>query len=269
MKKAVLSLLLTLTVLSAVATECPNHFAAGREPKFANPQSAGGTQEVCYQGFAVLHSGLSKTPLLVAEHLTAERIDRAREQVRRNAFHPENRLPAGDRAELNDYVRSGYDRGHLAPNGDMPDESSQYEAFTLANIIPQNATLNQHLWEGIESSVRDLAKRRHELYVITGVLFVGSNLHRIGGRVLVPTHVFKVVYLPRTHEAAAYLTKNEATREFQKVSLAEIERLSGFRLLPGIAAEIVRMLDLPEPREHASKSRHSANATTFKRFLHL
>ena len=78
------------------------------------------------------------------------------------------------------YRRSGYDRGHMTPSGDMPDEHAQQQTFSLANMVPQTAALNRGVWEGIESAVRDLAVRQGELYVVTGPVFAGQELKSIG-----------------------------------------------------------------------------------------
>ena len=61
--------------------------------------------------FAVMHSGVSKTLHWRAEHLTRNMLSGKAE--RSNEFHAEERLSHDERAELNDYARSGYDRGHL------------------------------------------------------------------------------------------------------------------------------------------------------------
>jgi DNA/RNA non-specific endonuclease len=73
----------------------------------------------------------------------------------------------------------------MTPSGDMPDERSQYDTFSLANLVPQEPKNNRGIWEGIESAVRQLAEKRGELYVITGPLFVGSSVQQLNGRVLV------------------------------------------------------------------------------------
>lgn len=107
--------------------------------------------------------------------------------TRKNAFHAEPLLPSADRSELADYARSGFDQGHMVPNGDMPTENAQYESFFLANIIPQNPKNSQILWEGIKVATRDLARKDGDMYVETGPNLEGENLERLNGRVLVPT----------------------------------------------------------------------------------
>lgn len=79
-----------------------------------------------------MHSGISKTPLWSAEYLTASAIDA--DVPRKDKFHEETLLPQSERAELKDYAKSGYDRGHMAPSADMPTESAQADSFSLANI---------------------------------------------------------------------------------------------------------------------------------------
>ena len=142
--------------------------------------------------FATLHSGIARTPLWSASHLTQARISQARTLARVDSFHAESRLPADERAELSDYRRSGYDRGHIAPNGDMATTGSQYDSFSLANIAPQNGEHNRHLWRHIETQTRQLAIEYGEVYVVTGVAFWVRLLSVLADECLYP-----VIFLRR------------------------------------------------------------------------
>ena len=235
----------------AASTDCPEHFAGGAAPDLVNAKLNQKARALCFQQFAVLHSGITRTPLYSAEHLTRDRVAAAKglERPDANAFHPDPRLPPDERAELNDYKRSGFDRGHLAPNGDMSFPEAQQESFSLANMLPQVPENNRGVWSEIESAVRHLTNQRGELYVVTGPLFQGVNLQRIGGRVLVPTHVFKAVYDPKRTEAGAYIAPNEPGGAYQRVPLAELESAAGISLFPGLPASAKgRLMDLPEPK---------------------
>ncbi|GAA3721723.1 hypothetical protein GCM10022268_32410 [Sphingomonas cynarae] len=105
-------------------TSCPTHSAGGVEPTLSNQKLARATTELCNRRFAVLHSAVTRTPLYVAEHLTRASIAAARSyDLRDNRFHADPRLRSSDQGELADYVRSGFDRGHMAPSGDMTEAS--------------------------------------------------------------------------------------------------------------------------------------------------
>ena len=234
----------------AAQTACPEHFAAGQAPDLVNPRLAPGARPLCFQAFAVLHSGLTRTPLYSAEHLTADRIDAARATPRSGDFHPDPDLPPGERAELSDYARSGFDRGHMAPAGDMPDADAQQESFTLANMVPQAPKLNRGVWEGIESAVRTMAQRRGELYVVTGPIFKGSELATVG-HVVVPTYVFKAVLDPRSRSAAAYVAENTEAAAWTSISIAQLTRLTGINVFPALPPGAhTATLRLPEPTPH-------------------
>src|SRR3546814_5936594 len=101
------------------------------------------SRESCYSSFAALHSGVSRTALWSAEFLSKDRIGSARKIERTSEFFAETQIPVSESAELDDYRRSGYDRGHLAPSGNMPNKESQAESFSLANNVPQNGELNR------------------------------------------------------------------------------------------------------------------------------
>jgi endonuclease G len=200
-----------------------------------------------------MHSGITRTPLWSAEHLKASNLEAAQDLSRENSFHAERKLPAGQRAELADYARSGFDRGHMAPNGDMPDRQSQRDSFTLANMVPQDARNNRYVWAGIEGAVRKMAKKEGDLYVITGPAFIGGNLRKVG-RVIVPSHLYKAVYSPRQRAGAAYFIENTDTKAYEVLSIAQLEDRIGIDLLPSLTRQQkLRMLSLPKVNSKSRK----------------
>jgi endonuclease G len=237
--------------LSAAAwgAGCPAHYVDGRPPEIRNPKLASATRELCYGEFGIMHSGLTRTPLWSAEFLQSGQVMAAKTLSRENSFHAEPRLPPGQRAELSDYARSGFDRGHMAPNGDMPDRASQHESFTLANMVPQDGDNNRHVWAGIEGAVRKMAQKEGALYVITGPAFLGAQLRKVGN-VIVPSHLYKVVYSPRQKAGAAWFVENQPDAQPRVLSIPELERMIGIDLLPSLdAGRKERLLRLPKLRQ--------------------
>ncbi|MFH0730091.1 MAG: DNA/RNA non-specific endonuclease [Pseudomonadota bacterium] len=250
--------LICFFALSAIAdqTDCPGHFADGQAPTLVNQKLATMTRDICYSGFAIKHSGITRTPIYSAEHLTRERLQQAHEVGRQGQFHADVHLPAAERAELHHYARSGFDRGHVAPSADMADIQSQQECFSLANMVPQVPANNRGPWEGIEAAVRRLAEKKDELYVVTGPIFGGENLQRIGGAVMVPTQLFKAVYDPLKQEAGAYLIDNAADAVAQKISVAALEKLTGINIFPSLKEGTKsKLMNLPEPKSFRERKK--------------
>lgn len=253
-----LALAACLAMPTWAATRCSEHFAAGIAPTITNPKLKPRTQEVCFETYAALHSGISRTPIYSAERLTRANMEDAKTLSRKDSFHPETTLPEQDRAELSDYARSGYDRGHMAPNGDMPTRSAQVESFSLANMVPQVHANNAGIWAGIEGAARQLALNEGEVYVVSGPAFIGSDIQRIGN-VLVPTHLWKVLYSPVQQRAGAYVITNDETRTYSSVSVTDLEKMVGMNVLPGLPQKIRDGgMALPKPTsQHGSKKRKS------------
>jgi endonuclease G, mitochondrial len=246
MRYLVVALLLGVTPGAVRAETCPQHFASGIAPAI----STAGTP-LCFEQFAVLYSGETRTPLWSAEHLTRDEVAAAGLLKRENAFHQEPRLPPDEQSRLDDYHGSGYDRGHMSPSGDMATIKAQYESFSLANMIPQNPCNNEVLWEGIESAVRGLATADGELYVVTGPIYEGADIPFLNGRVAVPSRIFKAVYDPARHEAAAYVVQNTASMDWQSVSVGQLTAMTGIDPFPALSGDIKsETMALPTPRSH-------------------
>lgn len=255
---ALLGLITSLAASPAAAapTGCPEHFVGGEAPDFVNRKLDVKTRELCYSGYALKHSGITRTPLYAAEHLTRERLLKGKGLKRHNSFHADSNIPESERAELRHYARSGYDRGHVAPSADMFDPRSQYECFSLANMMPQVPENNRGPWEGIESNVRELARERGDLYVVTGPIFRGERLQRVGGAVMVPTMMFKAVYDPRKQEAGAYLIDNSADGQPRTVSIAELEKATGISVFPSLSGRVKsRPMDLADADSYRERRR--------------
>lgn len=252
-----------LVAAPAAPEACAVHLLGGRPPALVNPKLGVRTRALCFTGYAILHSGVTRTPLWAAEHLTRARVEAARDGIRTNAFHPDPGLPEDERAELADYARSGFDRGHMAPFGDMPDATSQEESFSLANVVPQDPDDNRRLWAAVEGAVRDLALADGEVYVVTGPIFAGDSLEALRGRVLVPTELFKAVYDPARRGAAAYVVRNAAGGEARVVAMDELARLAGLDPFPTLPPAVkATALALPEPRERLPRRDPDRTAST-------
>ena len=153
--------------------------------------------------------------------------------------------------------RSGFDRGHMSPNDDMPTRSAQAESFSLANMVPQVHGNNAGVWAGIEGAARQLALDEGEVYVVSGPAFIGSDIQRIGN-VLVPTHLWKVLYSPAQKRAGAYVITNDDTRTFSSGTVSDLEKMIGVGLLPGLSRKVRDSgMDLPKPSSQRGTKKKS------------
>jgi len=211
--------------------DCPQFFANGHPPAMKGEK----LRELCYAHFAVLHSGATRTPLFSAEKLTAADMKASAGETRTNKFFADARLPSAERAELQDYEGSGFDRGHMSPAGDQPDDTAMAQSFSLANMIPQAPHNNRGPWANFEKSVRKyVAKADGPVYVISGPVFEGTP-PKLNNRVSVPAHLFKLVYDKNENKAWAYWIDNtNEARASKPISYPDLTRRLGIELLPGL-----------------------------------
>ena len=210
--------------------------------KYGIPGDTG--DPLCRKGFALAHHSERKTAVWVAEHLTREKV--AAQLPRTDNFVPDPDLPPGKRAEVSDYKGSNYDRGHMAPSGDMRwDMEAMRQSFYLSNVSPQvGPGMNRGIWSKLEEQVRQWASQRGELYVYTGPIYAPDEPVIVIGpnQVAAPTHFYKVIFDPVRVEAIAFIMPNAELRTADMpqyiVAVSEVEEMTGLNFLGNINAAI-------------------------------
>lgn len=123
---------------------------------------------LCRRGYAAYLNTVTKNPDWVAEEITARTIKGQAE--RNDNFMEDAEAPPPASATLDDYRKSGFDRGHQAPAADFKNSQKRMdESFFLTNMAPQiGQCFNRGIWAQLEADVRDLASTRKRVIVFTG-----------------------------------------------------------------------------------------------------
>lgn len=165
---------------------------------------------------------------------------------RSNDFREDYKVSTGS-STLADYKGSGYDRGHLAPAGDMTFSNiAMSESFFMSNMSPQSPSFNRGGWKKLESTVRYWAETDKIIYVATGAV-LNDLLGRIGvNNVTVPSYYYKVIYSPKKEEMIAFIMPNTKIANplpAYAVTVDEVETLTDIDFFPQLADSIEHKLE--------------------------
>ena len=175
-------------------------------------------------------------------------------------------------ASLSDYKGSGYDRGHLAPAGDMKwSSTAMSESFYMSNMSPQHPSFNRGIWKKLEGSVRNWADDNGEIHVVTGPI-LNEHFSTIGyNGVSIPNYYYKVIldYKEPEIKGIGFILPNQKSSSSLKsfaVSIDEVERKTGinfYHSLPdGIENQIESTIDISKWSFKSSSS--SSGSSTYK-----
>lgn len=213
------------------------------ETKVADPVQL--LENKCYD---VGYSNTRANPLWVTYRLTRHKDEGV--DKRQSKFITDTRTSAQIVHEH--YNRSGYDRGHMAPNhaiGALCDDEAQKETFFMSNISPQSKALNQRWWERLERvEFNHFTRLFDKVWVIAGPVFADYPIHLPNGPVQLPAEFYKVYLAERGGEwhMLAFLVdqgvEGKEPLSQYRVSLAEVEAKIGFDLLPNMPAELKQSL---------------------------
>ncbi|TNN20631.1 Endonuclease G [Schistosoma japonicum] len=210
-----------------------------------------------FDGYICVYDRRNRVPYWVMEHLNPaklnqDNIDEAGVGRENFDFYEDLGEIEMFRSTNKDYLNSGYDRGHLAAAGNHRlSYSAMEQTFILSNVAPQVGNgFNRHAWNSLEKYIRAIARKSHNMVVITGPLFLPKNMNGkkivtyevIGNNnVAVPTHFFKVAAIQSKPNGewhkVAWVMPNISLPEKIRVdgfttSVESVERASGWKFFP-------------------------------------
>ncbi len=190
-------------------------------------------QIIDHEGYTVSYNSFYKIANWVAYELTEEEVCNKNTE-RTNKFTPDPEV-VGATALNEDYTRTGFDRGHLAPAGDMRwSAKAMRESFYFSNICPQHPGLNRGMWKTLEEQVRVWALEYGAVYIATGPVIPEGNMRVMGkNRVGVPDRFYKVLCVLSNGNplAIGFLMdnkdlRNQSLRHFA-VPVDSVEKVTG------------------------------------------
>ena len=124
-----------------------------------------------------------------------------------------------------EYVKFGYDRGHMVPAEDM-DYSvlAMFQTFSMANISPQVKELNRGPWRILEKNLRDSAVKYGSISIWTGPLYRGQPIIKRGMQI--PSDFFKVFCTKKKCTGFVYPNSPEIQKLPQDSFLVNIKLIS-------------------------------------------
>lgn len=203
-------------------------------------------QIIRHTGYTVSYNNTWRLPNWVAYELT-------REETKGNAARTDifiiDPLVKGTSATNKDYSRSGFDRGHMAPAGDMKwSSTAMKESFYFSNMCPQVPGLNRGRWKDLEEQIREWAAEDSALVIICGPL-VNKKHSTIGqNHIAVPRAFFKVILAPyvSSPRAIGFIFKNEKDNSPLRsyvVTVDSVESLTGIDFFPALPDVIEKQVE--------------------------
>lgn len=185
------------------------------------------TVRIKHNTFTTVFDKQKKYPVLVEWLVTKQMVSCETPLKRKDSFKPDPKLPREtDISE--DYVGSGFDRGHMMPAADnlCSTQQIQDECFYFSNMSAQYHRLNAGDWKSLETFVRNESKLKDSIYVWAGNLGEIKKIKRVS----VPKLCWKVIYIKKENIYRAFLFNNDESKpdgfENNEVTLTEIEKLT-------------------------------------------
>jgi len=201
--------------------------------------------------FVIGWSPRLRHPVWCAYHVVRD----AKFPTTRKNFQRDHNVPTAPNP--GDYAKSGYDRGHMAPNHAIVSrygEDAQKKTFLMSNVAPQSAALNRGVWRDLEHRIADLWTARYgEIWVIVGC--IRSAAHKSFGNdgIDIPDAFYQIVVAQEGLDVRALAVMFGQTVPYRTfaarhlISIDDLETLTGLDFMPELPEFIQSPLEAEIP----------------------
>ncbi len=195
-------------------------------------------QLIEHNGYTIGYSHKYKQALWICYTLDSNALNNPKVK-RSNQFQPDPAI-TDKPVQPSDYIKTGYDRGHLAPAADMAySETAMKESFYMSNISPQVPGCNRGIWKRLENQCRIFAKREQQILIVTGPVFQEKSSTMGPADIPVPSGFYKVILdLTPPMKMIGFIVPNQSKKNRIKtfsVPVDTVEKITGldfFSTLP-------------------------------------
>jgi len=145
---------------------------------------------------------------------------------KRPKFYNEKTIPLQYRTKYKDYTGYGdsWNRGHfVVADADFDyDVKALNKAYTMANIIPQAANVNQKTWIKVEKYGRTLAQKLGYINSISIAKYDDLS-NKIGNDIVIPTKLYRIYYNNEAQFEKCFEYENKLDVDYESDKLREHE----------------------------------------------
>lgn len=165
---------------------------------------------VCYDD--VLKSPILNTYILNINTLALPSINK------RPRFYSEPSLPIELQSKPSQYVKTGFDKGHLANDSSFDHNINMLnETYSLINIIPQYPLANRRTWRLLENYERKITLQYNKLVVYNYITYTNIKINGLA----IPNDMYKILIYDKnnTPQTECYKVNNNNDKNYHSQSL--------------------------------------------------
>jgi endonuclease G len=172
---------------------------------------------------------------------------------RTDAWQYDPLVPQSSQPDLSSSFGSGYDRGHQIHSGDRTATAALNQTtFYYSNMTAQVSSMNQGIWNNLESQVRSWTAQGDTMYVVTGasIRTAADQTITYAKGAAIPKYYYKALALKKGNDyytigfkIANAVIPSGTTYNNYRMTVSDLEKETGYTFFPKLSAQAKSTID--------------------------